>query len=119
MTSPARSLTADLADDLAWLEVHARKSTVYADKAVLLRFAAAIIRNQIAPQLDGTVPPPLFLAVVGGAGSGKSTIANLLCGAVVAEANPQAGFTRHPIAYSNSDNISGWPNGSGFLHSLR
>jgi len=61
----------------------------------------------------------LFLAVVGGAGSGKSTVANLLCGEVVAESNPQAGFTRHPIAYSSVDSTSGWPNSHGFLGPLR
>lgn len=119
MTSPARSLTADLADDLSWLEDHARKLTSHAEQAVLLRFASALVRNQISPRLDGIQPPPLHLAVVGGAGSGKSTIANMLCGAVVAEANPQAGFTRHPIAYSVAGTTAGWPDAAGFLGSLR
>src|SRR5262245_22742693 len=119
MTSPARSLTADLADDLGWLEKHARQSQTYSEQAVLLRFASALIRNQIGPRLEVNQPPPLFLAVVGGAGSGKSTVANLLCGAVVAESNPQAGFTRHPIAYSSIGDTSSWPNSHGFLGSLR
>jgi energy-coupling factor transporter ATP-binding protein EcfA2 len=118
MTAPHRTVITDLASDLAWLEEHARKSNNYAEHAVLLRFAAGLVRNQIGPFLDGLRPPPMHLAVVGGAGSGKSTIANLLVGAVVAEANPQAGFTRHPIAYVQSEAVQ-WYNHEGLLQSLR
>jgi hypothetical protein len=55
---------------------------------------------------------------VGGAGAGKSTVVNLLSGAVVAETNPQAGFTRHPIAYTGV-NGTPWPAHLGFLGSLQ
>ena len=64
-----------------------------------LRLAAALVRNVIGPFLDGQPPTPLHVAVVGGAGAGKSTVVNFLAGVRVAEANPQAGYTRHPTAY--------------------
>src|SRR5438552_17786198 len=95
-----RSLTNQLAEDLAWLEQHARSQPQHAAQAGELRYAAALVRNLIAPFLEGQPAMPLHVAVVGGAGAGKSTVANMLCGAVLAESNPQAGFTRHPIAYA-------------------
>src|SRR2546423_13441041 len=108
MTSPVRLLCQELAEDLAWLEDHARKSPGHADLAVPLRFAGGLVRNVVAPYLEGHSPAPLHLAVVGGAGTGKSTVANLLCGAAVAEANPQAGYTRHPIAYARAAVAAAW-----------
>jgi hypothetical protein len=117
MASPARQLCDELADDFGWLEQHARKSPDHRDAAVPLRFAAAIVRNLVTPYVDGVAPPPLHVAVVGGAGTGKSTIANLLCGATVAEANPQAGFTRHPVAYTRGD--AAWAEQDGMLGPLR
>ena len=66
------------------------------------RLAAASVRNVIGPFLEGQGVEPLHLAVVGGAGAGKSTISNMISGCMLAEANPQAGFTRHPIAYVSS-----------------
>src|SRR5438270_4614070 len=119
MDLPDRTLTTDLADDLGWLEEHARRHPDRADRTVLLRFAAGLVRNQIGPAIEGVKPPPLHAAVVGGAGSGKSTVANLLCGAIVAEANPQAGFTRHPIVFTHPGGTSGWPSHAGFLGPLR
>ncbi len=62
---------------------------------------------------------PLHVAVVGGAGAGKSTVANLLSGATLAEANPQAGFTRHPIAYTSVNGSPTWPAHNGFLGPLQ
>jgi hypothetical protein len=58
-----------------------------------LRLASALVRNTIGPYLERQPPTPLHIVVVGGAGSGKSTVVNFLLGANVAEANPQAGFT--------------------------
>jgi len=113
-----RTLTSELADDLAWLEEHCRKQPQLAERAGELRLAAALVRNVVAPYLEGQPPRPLHLAVVGGAGTGKSTVVNFLCGATAAEANPQAGFTRHPIAYSNGDSANGWPGQLGFLGPL-
>ena len=97
-----RALTSQLSEDLGWLEEHSRqRGSAHADHALRageLHLAAALVRNCIGPYLDGQSASPLHLAVIGGAGAGKSTVANLLSGAQAAETNPQAGFTRHPIA---------------------
>src|ERR1700682_4362581 len=104
-----RSLTNQLAEDLAWLEEHERKQPQNAAQASELRYAAALVRNVVAPFLEGQGAAPLHVAVVGGAGAGKSTVANMLCGAVLAESNPQAGFTRHPVAYASAYGTLDWP----------
>ena len=115
----ARSLTNQLAEDLAWLEEHARKQPEYLAQAVELHYAAALVRNIIAPFLEGQPPMPLHVVVVGGAGAGKSTVANMLCGAVLAESNPQAGFTRHPVAYASTNGPLTLPSSLGFLGPLQ
>ena len=76
------------------------------------------MRNCIGPYLDRQPAAPLHVAVVGGAGAGKSTVVNMLTGAGAAEANPQAGFTRHPIAYTSANGTPGWPAHLGFLGPL-
>src|SRR5437868_2525742 len=95
--------TTALAEDLRWLEEHCRRQPDHALQAAELRLAGAVVRNGIVPFLEGGAPAPLHVAVVGGAGAGKSTVTNLLTGAVQAESNPQAGFTRHPIAYTAAE----------------
>lgn len=112
-----RTTLGQLADDFAWLEQHARAKPQGANLAQCLRFAGGLVRNVVGPQLEGQTALPLHLAVVGGAGVGKSTVANLLVGEAVAESNPQAGFTRHPIAYAKADQP--WPASAGFLATLR
>ncbi len=120
MDQPAiRNLTKELAEDLGWLEEHARTQPAHAAQAGILRFAAALVRNVAAPLLEGHAAAPLHVAVVGGAGAGKSTIANMLCGAVLAESNPQAGFTRHPIAYVPATGAIAWPSSLGYLGPLQ
>lgn len=115
----ARSLTKELAEDLAWLEDHAKKQPQHAAQAGELHYAAALVRNVITPFLEGHPASPLHVAVVGGAGAGKSTIANMLSGAVIAESNPQAGFTRHPVAYTSSNGLLTLPGSLGFLGALQ
>jgi hypothetical protein len=115
----ARALTAQLADDLGWLEEHCRRQSDQATAAVRLRLAAALVRNCIGPALDDQAATPLHVAVLGGAGAGKSTVANMLSGALAAEANPQAGFTRHPIAYASLSGPLSWAGHVGFLGSLQ
>jgi hypothetical protein len=115
----SRPLTSQLAEDLGWLEEHCRHQPGQAALAGQLRLAAALIRNCIGPFLDEEPPSPLHVAVVGGAGAGKSTVVNLLSGAAVAEANPQAGFTRHPIAYTSGNGTLNRPAPPGFLGALR
>ena len=115
----SRTLTSQLADDLGWLEQHCRQQPDLVQNAGKLRLAAALVRNCIFPLLDEQVPVPLHIAVVGGAGAGKSTVANMLSGALAAEANPQAGFTRHPIAYTSVDGVVNWSGHLGFLGPLQ
>jgi hypothetical protein len=114
-----RVLTNQLAEDLGWLEEHSRKNPQQAMSAVQLRLAAALVRNCVGPYLDKQAPSPLHIAVVGGAGTGKSTVANMLSGAAAAEANPQAGYTRHPIAYTSSNGAVTWASHLGFLGKLQ
>src|SRR5438105_4004662 len=113
-----RTLTENLADDFGWLESHCRSQPALAERAGELRLAAALVRNVIVPDLDGQPAAPLHVAVVGGAGAGKSTIVNFLCGSRSAEANPQAGFTRHPVGYTGATGPSSWPSQAGFLGPL-
>src|ERR1044072_9449158 len=98
----SRTLTSQLAEDLAWLEEDARTQPAHAARAAELHYAGARVRNVLGPFLEGHGPQPLHVAVVGGAGAGKSTVANMLCGAMLAESNPQAGFPRHPVAYAQA-----------------
>jgi hypothetical protein len=118
-TLTPRALTSQLADDLGWLEQHCRQHPEQARAAGQLRLAAALVRNCIGPFLDDQPAVPLHVVVVGGAGAGKSTVANLLSGATAAEANPQAGFTRHPIAYTSLNGPLNWAGHLGFLGPLR
>jgi hypothetical protein len=112
------SLLHQLADDLSWLEEYYRRGEL-APEAGRVRLAAALVRNCLGPFLEGQPPVPLHVAVVGGAGAGKSTLANLLTGSQLAETNPQAGFTRHPIAYTSAAPQAAWRETPGFLGPLR
>jgi 50S ribosome-binding GTPase len=114
-----RQLVSLLASDLGWLEDHCRRQPTLGREAGQLRLAAALVRNTVGPFLEGQAASPVHIAVVGGAGAGKSTVVNLLLGAAVAEANPQAGFTRHPTAYLPAGAPSGWTGHLGFLGPLR
>jgi hypothetical protein len=114
----SRELVQQLAEDLRWLEDHARGQSGQDEQVARLRLAAALARNCIGPFLEGAPPRPLHVVVVGGAGAGKSTVANFLTGTPVAETNPQAGFTRHPIAYSTSNGMLPWAQHLGFLGPL-
>jgi hypothetical protein len=114
-----RSLTSQLADDLGWLEDYCRHQPGAVGHAAELRLAGAVLRNCVSPFLDGQSATPLHVAVVGGAGAGKSTVANMLSGTTAAETNPQAGFTRHPVAYTGANGTLSWPAHVGFLGPLQ
>src|SRR5262245_56598904 len=104
-----RSAVELLADDLRWLEDHCAREPGLAAHAGTLHLASALTRNVIGPFLEGQPAKPLHVAVVGGAGAGKSTVVNFLAGAAVAEANPQAGYTRHPTAFLPASRAIEWP----------
>ena len=110
-----RAAVGELARDLAWLEDHCRQQPALAAHAGNLRLASALVRNVIGPAREGQPATPLHIAVVGGAGAGKSTVVNFLAGAVVAESNPQAGYTRHPTAFLPHGSNFAWPHSNGFL----
>jgi hypothetical protein len=117
--SANRTLVGQLAEDLGWLEDHCRQRPEQAVCAGQLRLAAALVRNCIGPFLDRQPATPIHVAVVGGAGAGKSTLVNFLTGAGAAEANPLAGFTRHPVAYVPANGQLAWPSHFGFLGPLQ
>jgi hypothetical protein len=120
MNDPStRDLTRQLAEDLGWLEEHCRRQPGQAVQAVQLRLAGALVRNCIGPFLESQDATPLHVAVLGGAGAGKSTVANMLTGTLAAEANPQAGFTRHPIAYVSTNGPLTRTGHPGFLGPLQ
>jgi hypothetical protein len=118
-TAAVRSLVGQLGEDLDWLEQHSRSHPDQAQAAGAIRMAASLVRNCLGPALDEQTAAPLHLVVVGGAGAGKSTVSNMLSGATAAEANPQAGFTRHPIAYTSATGPINWTNHLGFLGPLQ
>ena len=113
-----RSAVGELAKDLAWLEDHCRQQPALAAHAGHLRLASALTRNVVGPYLEDQPAKPLHIAVVGGAGAGKSTVVNFLAGSVVAESNPQAGYTRHPTAFLPAGPAFQWPSYIGFLGPL-
>ena len=113
-----RAAVGELAADLGWLEDHCRAQPGLAAHAGGLRLASALTRNGLGPFLEDQPARPLHVAVVGGAGAGKSTVVNFLCGSVVAEANPQAGFTRHPTAFLPAGGTT-LPSTVGFLGPMR
>lgn len=112
-------LIGQLEEDLRWLESYCSQQPGRLAEAGHLRLAAALVRNCIAPYLSSRSADPLHVVVVGGAGAGKSTVVNLLAGARVAEANPQAGFTRHPTAFAQQNGSAPWGDQAGFLGPLK
>ncbi|QDU63859.1 hypothetical protein Pan216_47400 [Planctomycetes bacterium Pan216] len=83
-----------------------------------VHFAASLARYRFSPPPETLVNDRFHVMVFGGAGAGKSTVANILAGDDVAEVNAQAGFTKHPIALYGGDFGSpdeAWPTHLGLL----
>src|SRR5436305_2858175 len=118
-TPDHRSAVGRLSEDLQWLEDHCRRQPELAAHAGTLRLASALTRNVLGPFLERQPARPLHVAVVGGAGAGKSTVVNFLAGSVVAESNPQAGFTRHPTAFLPAGPAANLPTSLQFLGPLQ
>lgn len=66
-------------------------------------YLVALARYRFAPPPGRLIAERCHVMIFGGAGAGKSTLANILMGAGVTDVNAQAGYTRHPIAYFRSD----------------
>jgi hypothetical protein len=118
-TPDHRSAVGQLSEDLQWLEDHCRRQPELAAHAGTLRLASALARNVLGPFLERQPARPLHVAVVGGAGAGKSTVVNFLAGSVVAETNPQAGYTRHPTAFLPAGPAADLPTSLQFLGPLQ
>jgi hypothetical protein len=85
--------------------------------AAELRFIVGLVRHQFVGWTDTVLSARAQVMVFGGAGAGKSTTANVIAGAAVAEVNAQAGFTRHPVAvYIETASVASWPASIGPLH---
>jgi GTP-binding protein EngB required for normal cell division len=119
MTADPVSTATKTVADLNWLEGFARKRTELHEAVIPLRLAAALIRNQVIPFFKQRPERPVHVVVVGGAGTGKSTVVNFLIGRAVAEVNPQAGFTRHPVAYVEAGSPAQLQLHEGILGPLR
>lgn len=119
--SDLRTKFQSLAEDLGWLENHCKEHPEQSTHTTHIRLAAALSRNVLSPSAfaNDTSCKPLHVAVVGGAGAGKSTVVNFLVGQVVADANPQAGYTRHPSAFIPSTLAGNWPTVDQFLGPLK
>ena len=68
-----------------------------------LRFADALARHWLLERTAPLLADKAQVAVFGGAGAGKSTTVNVLLGGDFTEANAQAGYTRHPVAFLAED----------------
>jgi len=95
----AEQMFEQMAQDLSWLARRAQAQGRSPETCLRLSLAAAIARHSFRCAASACLPPIALVAVIGGAGSGKSTVTNLCIGRAVAETNPQAGYTRHPIVY--------------------
>lgn len=112
-------LVDELASDLDWLRERSHHCISGNPQLVMrVQMSSSLVRNIIGPFLRNCVPPLIHVTVVGGAGTGKSTVVNFILGKPLAESNPQAGFTRHPVAYMPEDGQADWPTTPGFLAPL-
>lgn len=68
-----------------------------------VRFAVALARYRFVPPTGRMLTERIHVMTFGGAGAGKSTVTNTILSADLAEVNPQAGYTRHPVAFLKSD----------------
>jgi hypothetical protein len=83
-----------------------------------VRFAVALTRYRFVPPQGKMLTERVHVMTFGGAGAGKSTVTNTILSADLAEVNPQAGYTRHPIAFLKSDvdrPSELWPDKLGLL----
>lgn len=86
-----------------------------------LHFIVGLVRYLFASPDGPILERRAHIMVIGGAGAGKSTTANIVVGASVAEANAQAGYTRHPTAIYRpiqGESHADWPDHLGPLKRL-
>lgn len=99
--SASARLVADLEALLAYYEERGLEGEALVPAEA--KFILAVARYRLAPPVGKMIAERAHVMVFGGAGAGKSTAANILVGAGVADVNAQAGYTRHPVAYFRSD----------------
>lgn len=112
----AQSLLADLCELASYYRSRGLDDCDLAESELL--FFVGLVRYRFAPPQGTILLRRGHIMVFGGAGAGKSTTSNILAGAEAAEANAQAGYTRHPIAvYSNDPEgpPQTWPSRLGEL----
>ncbi|MHC4393527.1 MAG: GTPase [Planctomycetota bacterium] len=61
--------------------------------------ALDLLDGKIVPELASSLTLPLFVAVLGGTNTGKSTVFNALAGVLLSETKITAGATKHPLVY--------------------
>ena len=61
----------------------------------------ALIEQKLVPELEADLQLPLFVCIVGGTNTGKSTRFNALAGVILSESKVTASATKHPLVYAH------------------
>ena len=61
----------------------------------------ALIEQKLLPELEANLKLPLFVCIVGGTNTGKSTLFNALAGVILSESKVTASATKHPLVYAH------------------
>lgn len=72
-------------------------------------FLSALARYRLGGSPAGILAERRQVVVFGGAGAGKSTVANMLIGSGECDVNAQAGYTRRPTLYFQGDDATADP----------
>ena len=120
---PTQSMESQLLADLVEVEAYYRERGLEGQELgdAELRFIVGLVRYLFASPDGAMLTRRAHVMVIGGAGAGKSTTANIVSGASVAEANAQAGYTRHPTAIyrpEDGETLADWPEKLGPLQRL-
>ena len=88
----------DISDILSGFE--AFQNTTQGDHFEQLKFQSlSLIQGKLLPELQSGLSLPLFVSIIGGSNTGKSTLFNALARRIISEAKITAGATKHPLIY--------------------